>query len=460
MSSINFSTELPHAPATLFLVGIGGIGMSGLAQLLRHLGYNVAGSDRGLDEPSRAELYNQLRSQGITLFPQDGSGPATVHPDALVLSTAIEADNPDLAAAPDTPRLHRATVMATAFNRLPARQLLVAGSCGKTSVTGWLAAALHALGKSIIMVNGGYTLDFEDSSFPGNFYADNAPEFIVAEIDESDRSIREFTPDCAVVLNVGDDHYSADELRQVFRAFTARATTGAIVPASLQQLLPPNNGRTFAEDAPGYAVTPNGISFAIAPNVIANTTQTGRHSAWNGAAVTAMLRLALPELDDNAIADALGAFRGVRQRFEVVSPAGAHRTVINDYAHNPEKIQAAIAAARERCGSPLAIAFQPHGFGPLGFMRQPLKEHLQQCLKPGDTFVFLPVFYAGGTSSFSPTSDEVAAEYAADGLPVTAAPDRAAATALFTASNANTWLILGARDASLRTWSKELAAIK
>ena len=456
-AEMDFAKVFPEAPARVFLVGIGGIGMSGLAQLLAWRGYEVAGSDRGLGDPAKAELYRQLRGQGIRLYPQDGSGPREFAPKALVLSAAIEPGNADLAAAAGVPLVHRALAMARVFAGLGIPQIAIAGSCGKTSVTGWTASALKALGHGVVMLNGGYTLDFEDAAHPGNFHADAKPEFIVAEIDESDHSIGECHPDYAAVLNVGDDHYGRDELTRVFSAFLARARRGAAAPESLAALLPAGGVATqcYTEAAPGYAARADGIVFEAAPGVQARSTQSGRHSAWNGAAVLALLRLALPETPTAELAAALAAFRGVRQRFEVIEGACP---VVNDYAHNPEKIAAAVAAARERFGGPLGIVFQPHGYGPLGFMREALLEHLQKCLQAGDRFLFLPVFYAGGTTSFKPTSEELASEYAAAGLPVSAVADRAQAAAeLRGVEGARAWLVLGARDASLRSWSYELA---
>ena len=227
METIPQQPSLPPPPARLFCVGIGGIGVSALAQLLVHLGYDVAGSDRGLDDPSKAHLYERLRHQGIRLYPQDGSGVRAERPDALVISNAVEPGNPDLtAASPDTPVIHRARALAQALDRTGTRQIAVAGSCGKTSVTGWLAAALRALGEPVILVNGGYDLAAETPDFPGNFLADPAARFAVVEVDESDKSLVQFTPHYGVLLNVGNDHYSQDELRQVFATFLRHCREG------------------------------------------------------------------------------------------------------------------------------------------------------------------------------------------------------------------------------------------
>jgi len=465
--SLVFSETLPPPPARLFLVGIGGIGMSGLAQFLLQRGYAVGGSDRGLAEPARQELFAKLKAQGIQLFPQDGSGPRAFAPDAFIVSAAIEPGNLDLEALPDLPIIHRATALSQALAAMRCPLLTVAGSCGKTSVTGWLASALRALGHRVLMVNGGYCLDCETEMFPGNFFTDDNPVFLVAEVDESDKSIREFQPDYALLLNVGHDHYDNAELQRVFAAYLGRARCAAVAPADLSSLLPTTVPTAcFSQtEAPGsayptdYQARPSGISFQVPGFGTVNCRQTGKHSAWNAVAILQLLRLVLPDVSGEALCQSLSYFDGIRQRFEVF-PAQDGRYLVNDYAHNPEKIAAAISAARERFGSPLLLAFQPHGFRPFGFMREELRAVLKDSLQPGDRFFLLPVFYAGGSASFSPTSAEVAQDFVASGLPVTAAERDDVAQAFQEASDCRCLLVMGARDASLRTFTAQLANSK
>lgn len=470
MEEIVFSSEFPPPPARLFLVGIGGIGMSGLAQFLKASGYEVAGSDRGLAEPARQFLFRALETQGIPLFPQDGSGPAAFRPDGFVFTTAIEPGNPDALAAPELPVFHRAMVLSRLCARNGGTFLGVAGTCGKTSVAGWLGAALKALGRSVTLVNGGYLPEMECSAAPGNFYRTPGcakTDFVVAEIDESDRSIAEFSPEIGVVLNVGDDHYSTGELQTVFRNFLSRCKKGSLRPENLPVLAPGGKrgrqDRVFSVFPRGYQATPEGISFLTPDGLEARSRLSGRHNALNGLAVYEMLRMALPGEEPRRILEAMASFQGVRQRFEVFDVPEERRhngtplAVVNDYAHNPEKIAAAICAARERFGSPLGILFQPHGFGALRFMEDALREQLAQCLQPGDRFLMLPVYYAGGTVSFSPTSQEVAGRFRQAGVSVEAAADRAEAETILRSCAFRAWMVLGARDASLREWGKELA---
>ncbi len=444
--------QFPQASARIFLVGIGGIGMSGLAQFLVKCGYTVAGSDRALNQSAMRQLFDALRAQGIELYPQDGSGVKTFHPDALVLSSAIENDNPDLTAF-SGPLFHRAAILATLCQRQQCAFIGVAGSCGKTSVAAWIASVLANLHFPITMINGGYVNDFAAELRPGNFFTADHPQFIIAEIDESDRSIDYYAPDYGIVLNIGDDHYGRQELADEFNKFLARCKCAAIAPASLKTLL---NAKTYFDDTVhGYRTDASGIYFTCDEQQF-HSSQCGQHSAINGAAVYAVLRQALvaTQLSSQAIADAMEKFKGVRQRFDIVvnDPKTGH-IVINDYAHNPEKIAAAVNAAQERFARPLTILFQPHGFKPLEFMRAPLKQELQRVLKKEDTFAFLPVYYVGGTTSFAPSSEEVAQEYATAGMNVKYMPSREAAAEYIASKQDTVCLVLGARDPSLYQWS-------
>ena len=453
--------DFPQPPAKLHLIGIGGIGMSALAQFLVSLGYQVSGSDRDLSTPAQVKLFNKLKSQGIKIFLQDGSGVQEFQPTAIIYSSAIEESNPDFAAATGIPRFHRSMAMAISVNRSGMKQIAVAGSCGKTSVTGWLSSALQALGENPVMINGGYTGEFISESQPGNFKAGEA--IIVYEADESDGSLVNFRPDCALLLNLGVDHYEKEKLDELFREFLGNSQL-AVVSNQLQYLVPEDKKHfSFTENIKDknfadYTVsksesTPEGIHFSCG-DVEIKTQQFGNHSAANALAVFSTL--VNIGYKPQAVAAALSSFEGVDRRFDFRGLRGNKR-IYDDYAHNVQKIAACIETAQGLADQSVIAVFQPHGYGPLGFMRDALKEELQKVLTSRDQFVFLPVFYAGGSTSFKPDSAEVTRDYKQAGLSVIHLSEREELADYLDQQIAPaTVVILGARDPSLADWSSSL----
>ena len=453
----------------LFLVGIGGIGMSGLAQLLRYAGYEVAGSDRAFNVPDNAWLFDALRRQGIAIYPQDGSGVKDFKPDLLIASSAVEEGNPDFIEG--IPIMHRAAALAQALDlfRPEAKLIAVAGSCGKTSTTGWIASALEALGQRVLLVNGGYNVLPEDNGAPGNFHhSQGKPQWLIAEVDESDKSLVNFTPDYAMVLNVGNDHYEEAELRRVFAKFLSQAKSGIVLQDVLKDLVNLSAhclgvhiqmfGTSQSDNCvspQNYACNEHGIVFETEQFGTVKAQQFGQHSAQNACAVLALLSMLDLGKTPAELASSLFRYRGIRQRFEIMGTINGNIPAINDYAHNPEKIAAAISTAQERYGSPLLAIFQPHGFNPLKFMREALVETLSTLLHKDDMFLMLPVYYAGGTAAFKPTSDEVAEDLQKAGINALAT-DREKAAEIIKATKAKAVLVMGARDISLRNWTRNL----
>ena len=182
----------------------------------------------------------------------------------------------------------------------------------------------------------------------------------------------------------------------------------------------------------------------------------GAHNVANAlAALGACQALGVPLAE---LAAPLAAFQGVARRFQVLgSPRGV--TVVDDFAHNPAKVQAALRTAKLRSGRLLAV-FQPHGFGPLKFMREELVAVLAEEARPQDRFWMLPVFYAGGTARRDISSEEVVADLAARGVVAEAAPDRDSLAGLLAdeAREGDLILLMGARDPSLGPWARKVLA--
>jgi UDP-N-acetylmuramate--alanine ligase len=451
--------------AKIHFVGVGGIGMSALAQLFNACGCEVSGSDRGAECPANQAIIAPLKAQGIKIYPQDGSFAKEFKPDFLIYSTAVEEGNPDFIAAPDVPRLHRAEALAEAIALNKDKvSIAVTGSCGKTTVTAWLAEALYNLGADPSYLNGGLLNTFRKPDCAGN-YQHGQGKYFVFEADESDKSLLVYQADYAIILNMGTDHYSKEELIEVFSTFAANTKKGLVLKQEVYELIKSRLPRNlpvaiFDKEISDYE-TVNGSARIKIKDTLVNLPVFGKHNALNAAAVLSMLE----ELgfDRNPAKKAVENFNGVWRRFDLAGKNKNETAVYDDYAHNPEKIASCIRAAKEMTKGRIFAVFQPHGFKPFNFMRDALLEELEKTLGPDDEFILLPPFYAGGTSSFKPSSEEVAASYQKLGSKkYSCSKDR---TELSTYLDKNTSkddiiLIMGARDNSLSDYAIELATHK
>ncbi|MBE6380207.1 MAG: hypothetical protein E7047_04690 [Lentisphaerae bacterium] len=455
-------------------VGICGIGMSALAQFAAALGIKVSGSDRALENPENEALKTMLQAQGIQLFAQDGSrfASGSCPVDALVYSTAIEEGNPEFAAAGSVRRIHRAAALKMLIQERCVSgkpSIAVAGSCGKTSTTALIAEALCNMQIQSECVNGGMIHAFAQGVYPGNYHPGS--DALIFEADESDKSLLEFHPDYALVLNIGTDHYPKAELVEMFAQFVNQAQKGAILLDEVYELLkdkinPALPVITFgSSSAAGIKVNAyhcgNGKSFAAFNDQVLPLPAPGWHTALNVAAAAAvMMQMQIPF--DRALEAALRT-RGVARRFDFKGRTAAGAAVYDDYAHNPEKVANILKTAQDLAGADGRVLafFQPHGYGPFGFMAGELGRNLQKLLRKQDVFYLAEPYYAGGTSSFSPHAADVLQQWhaLAPDLPVYLAPDRAALKQLLLsqAGKKDLILIMGARDNTLAIFAADLA---
>lgn len=464
---------------TIHFVGIGGIGMSGLAQMYRWAGFEVSGSDRALNNPENAELFAKIKSQGIKLYPQDGSFAKEGKPSLIIYSTAIESDNPDFIAGKEVEKKHRAKALSDIVDLMKDKiSVAVSGSCGKTSATAWIGEALFNMGLDPIVLNGGMINSFCNKTYSGNFRSGNGKYFIY-EADESDKSLVAFSPDYSILLNIGTDHYSKEELIKVFEKFLINTKKGAVIEEELFKMLSPQSyshlktivvSLTNSDSSEWKLVSYQGgtiqktVFSCDKRTIVLKMPQPGIHNAANALCAAATIRLLLPETDLNTVLKAIEVFKGVHRRFEKKGTMTNGAEVIDDYAHNVEKIASCIRTAQEITKGNVYAIFQPHGYGPFKFMRTPLFPELEKVLRENDKFILLPVFYAGGTSSFTPKAEEVQSEYAGKSSVKERYlffENRPAAKKYLhsTASNGDTIVIMGARDSSLALWGKELTQI-
>ena len=456
----------------IHFIGIGGIGMSSLAAAAFDMGFVVSGSDRGAHLPENRHIIQPLKNQGIKIYPQDGSRFADAPaPDRIVFSTAIEADNPDFTAAPDTPRMHRSELLGKLLELSGKQSIAITGSCGKSTVCGYLAEALANAGADPAMLSGALSKKFKSEKFAGN-YRSGAGKHLVFEADESDKSLLNYGADYAIILNIGTDHYDKSELSAMFAAFLKQIRKGAVltleVYEAIKDHLPENLPIAIAANSPAPQATEYITSYQAAMGKatakFSNGSELvlpkpGRHMAINALCIKLMLEmLGFPEAE---ALEALTSFNGVWRRDDYAGTTATGAKVFDDYAHNPEKILSCLSGMRERTAGAIYAIFQPHGYKPFGFMEQQLFEYMEEFLNGNDRFILLEPFYAGGTSSFSPSAKEIHAKWQS----LSKAPERFITLAdreevkAFIRQNTHNGdivTIMGARDNSLSDFAVEL----
>ncbi|MBO7244195.1 MAG: UDP-N-acetylmuramate--alanine ligase [Alphaproteobacteria bacterium] len=402
--------------ATFFFCGIGGIGMSAIALYLQKKGHRVLGSDRSFDANNNLEMKERLLKAGISLFAQDGSG-ITDQVNFLIVSSAVEESIPDVKKALELsiPVKKRATLLADIFHSFE-KKIAVAGTSGKTSVTAMTAHILYQLEKHPVMINGGIMRNVYHNEEPSNLIYDTG-DIIVIESDESDGSIELYNPYISVLNNISLDHKPLAEIKPLFERFLERAELGCVINLDCEHTktisLPDKKIVSFSVEKDKQATlyasdvfqTPQGISFKMDGEEY-TLPFIGIHNLSNAlAAVCACLLLDIKPKD---AFEALKTFKGTHRRLEKVGETG-DVIIIDDYAHNEEKIKAALSALKVllKQDTHLFVVFQPHGFAPLKLMKDGLIQMLKNELSDQVSFLMLPVYYAGGTVDKSISSFEV-----------------------------------------------------
>jgi UDP-N-acetylmuramate--alanine ligase len=369
---------MKHAIRHIHFVGIGGAGMSGIAEVLLNLGYAISGSDL-----SDSVALKRLQSLGIqTHVGHDAKNIAGA--DAVVTSTAVHADNPEVVAAhakliPVVPR----AVMLAELMRLKTG-VAIAGTHGKTTTTSLVASVLAEAGMDPTFVIGGKLNSAGANAKLGS------GDYIVVEADESDASFLNLLPVMAVVTNIDADHmdtygHDFNKLKGAFIEFLHRmpfygaailCTDDAAVRSILPEVSRPITSYGFNEEAQVRAVNVradngrmcftvqrrNGVTL---PDLDITLNLAGEHNVLNAlAAIAIAVELNVP---DEALQKALAEFKGVGRRFqrhgEVAAKNGGEFTLIEDYGHHPVEVAATLAAARGAFpGRRLVLAFQPHRY--------------------------------------------------------------------------------------------------
>ncbi|HJV58640.1 MAG TPA: Mur ligase domain-containing protein [Methylomirabilota bacterium] len=444
--------------------GIAGAGMNPLAQLMRARGHSVQGSDRSFDQGKNRDVAARLTALGIVVKPQDGSA-VTPDVDRFVYSTAVEAETPEVRAA-----------RAFGIERVPRPALLaevvdagrpgvaISGTSGKSTITGMVGWLTREAGLPATVL-GGAALAGEGGT--GCFLPGAADGPVAAEACESDGTLTGYHAALGLIHNISRDHGEVETLLPQFETFAKRcgrllvnaaspeaAEVGRAVGARTYGAVPGADARLeIASVGPDRA---SGVLHLPGVPLALDVPQPGRHNLENGAAA-ALIALELG-LSPATVTALLARFPGVARRFEVIAVTAGGIRVVDDYAHNGEKLRAAITTAQAGADRVLAV-FQPHGFGPARFLRPELREIMPRLLRPQDRLCYAEIFYAGGT-----VARDVSSRMLAEDLPAALecgyAPDHGAVVAWLRAQArpGDTVLIMGARDPELPALARAAAA--
>ena len=371
------TTNRPARPVSLFktrhaahvhFVGIGGIGMSGIAEVLLNQGYRVSGSDL-----KASEITRRLERLGATIF-EGHRAENLVQADVVVISSAVRKDNPEVVTARQRkiPVIPRAEMLAELMRLKYA--VAVAGSHGKTTTTSMVATVLSAAGLDPTAVVGGKVNVLDSNAKLGK------SELMVVEADESDGSFLHLHPSISVVTNIDPehmDHYGTlDNLKDAFTAFCNRVpfyglNVLCLDNPNVQSLLPRlekrfvTYGSSHMADYRLEGIRLEGFTTRFEafrrdePLGEFRVRMVGAHNALNALAVIAVAEEMDIPLD--VVRSALSEFGGVQRRFTVRGEV-AGVTVVDDYGHHPTEVQATLAGARRAFGRRLVVAFQPHRY--------------------------------------------------------------------------------------------------
>ena len=440
--------------------GIAGVGMNPLAQLMRARGHVVQGSDRSFDQGKNGAVADHLRSLGIVVKPQDGSA-VTGDLDRFIYSTAVEAETPEMRAAHalGLTTVPRPALLAELVNT--ARPgVAVSGTSGKSTITGMVAWLARESGAPTAVI-GGAALVGEGGG--GCLVTGAGDDGVVAEADESDGTLVGYRPALGLIHNISRDHTELEPLRKQFATFAVQCerlfvNARCVEAAALGRTIGATSyGIAGGADIPVAAgdaspARARGILRWRGRDVTLDVPQPGVHNLENAAAAALIaLELGVAVGDVERL---LPRFPGVARRFESIGVTSTGIRVIDDFAHNAEKVRAALTTAQSGASRVVAV-FQPHGYGPARFLRGELRELLPTLLRPADRLCYAEIFYAGGSVTRDVSSRDLAADVGA-----AYAEDHPAVVrwVVREARPGDTVLLMGARDPELPRLARTVLA--
>ena len=385
----------------VFFIGVAGTGMSAIAQFLAGIGKNVSGSDRYFVAGQINETQSKLEAEGIKCYLQNGEG---VHDgiDLVVVSTAVEDTVPEVQKAKllNIPLIKRSELLAMIAKSK--KTIAVGGTSGKSTTSAMLFQIMEQAGLQPSIISGAGLVSIIKEGKIGNAKV-GAGEWLIIEADESDGSIVQYEPEVGLLLNVDKDHQEIEELMQLFNVFKKNTKELFVVNQSnaLAKQLSQDLKHDFSvneNSGAGYIATDFNqdgmfIQFIINQNLFSLNT-VGKHNMENALAATAVAhQLGVSYLD---CAEGLKNYKGIYRRHQLLGIKNGV-VVIDDYAHNPAKCAASIAACQPIAAKVVAW-FQPHGYGPTRFLRHDFVKEIAAVLRPLDEIWMSEIFYAGGTA--------------------------------------------------------------
>lgn len=385
----------------VFFIGVAGTGMSAIAQYLSGIGKQVGGSDRYFKPGVYNDTREKLEAAGIRCFEQNGEG-ITGETELVVVSTAIEDTVPEVQQAKQLsiPVMKRSELLALIARSK--KTIAVGGTSGKSTTSAMLYDILEKAGMEPSIISGAGLVSIIKEGMIGNAKVGKG-NWLVIEADESDGSIVQYTPEVGVLLNVDKDHQEIEELMDIFGTFKSNSRELFVVNQSnaLAKLLSADIAHDFSVNenqpagfmATGFRQEGLQISFMIR-QVLFSLNTVGRHNMENAlAAVTVASQLGVSL---QTCSEALKQYEGIYRRHQLLGKKNGIY-VIDDYAHNPVKCAASIAACQHI--APKVVAwFQPHGYGPTRFLKNDFIHEFVQVLRPEDEIWMSEIFYAGGTA--------------------------------------------------------------
>jgi len=444
---------------SFFFIGIAGVGMSAIAQYLANIGKTVSGSDRVFNSDNENITKKQLETENIKCYKQDGSG---LHSDidVVVVSTAIENKVAEFKQAKEMglQTVHRSKMLQAITESK--KTIAISGTSGKSSTVAMLYHVLEQANLSPSFISGAGLVSLQKNGKIGNAIAGTG-EWLIIEADESDGSLVNYKPEIGVVLNIDKDHKTLAELYEIFEIFKNNTKQQLIVNTKQRDVLKYATGGNcnFGTNnlakycGKDFKQTGFKISFKV-DNTVFEIPTIGKHNMENALAAIAIANYI--GVDMQLISNSLGSYEGIYRRMQVLEQ-NENYILIDDYAHNPAKISAAITAC-QAIGKRVVAWFQPHGFTPTLFLKNEFIAEISKSLRKDDKIYMSEIYYAGGTVNKNISASDLIKEIKSNGKNAFFVEDRN----LFPSEIKNILqkgdviLLMGARDPSLECFANQV----